>query len=174
MEATSPTSNAYPQAVSESVRLRDKCTPKVEEQYKLLETIRHKIATGPPTSDVYPLLEQSESRVSAIVEIRDIKKEMGLEYIKEKLESVLKAFQGIGEKLTPIAVTPVIRNKRMQYTIENGHHRHKISEMCGLNRVPVVYDQEEHDEVVEELERQLSAPPSKQPSEQKYVYPHGR
>ena len=165
MEVTSPTSNAYP--------LHEQAESSVSKRVEKL--IRRRIATGPPTSNAYPLHEQAESRVSATVKIRDIdatmNKEVGPKFEKLKLESVLRGFQGIGEKLTPIPVIPQLRNKRIHYKVENGYHRHKISELCGLQEIPVSYNQSEYKGVVEDLERQLSAP---QPSEQKYVPPDRR
>ena len=133
-----------------------------------------------PTSKpyVYPL--QAGSLVCDRVKLGDIyttPKEVGEQYDENKLFKVLQAFQRKETKgrrtkgLYPIAVTPVLGNKRVMYRVENGYHRHKISVLCGLQEIPIVYDQSVYKGVVEELESQLSAP---QPSEQKYVPPHRR
>lgn len=124
---------------------------KVLKMKDLSDEIKHavvkelKTSKGRPVSE-YPINELSEPRITEWVDIHKVnapEKRVGEKYNKERLLHVLSGFLSNGKSyygergLRPINV--VIRSD-IKFEVIDGYHRLKVSEICGVRKIPVVYE----------------------------------
>lgn len=103
----------------------------------------------------YPLLPQSQP--SKIVNIQDVyttHKEVGRLYDEGRLFDVLRAFNGDGQ-LLPIGVRMTPSYENIEYKILDGNHRFIASHLCGLQKIPVQYDQKYNRNLTEMQEKRI-------------------